>query len=107
MVVWRFSGGESDDNGVDPSASGNTPNLDDDRLLAADARLNVHSAHYDSTDAGFTTECDWERCTGAHAGATYRMRWPHSPAGNCGTQCSTNPSSTSTCSAWAASSSPR
>jgi len=57
----------------------------DHRALAEDARLGGRCHHYDSADAKFTTEYDWEHCVGMHVGETYEVHWPHSIAGACGT----------------------
>jgi len=55
------------------------------RRLAADARKGFSCHHYDSNDAKFTTEYDWQHCVGMHVGETYEVHWPHSAAGACGT----------------------
>ena len=59
------------------------------RKLAAagdPVRLGGRCHHYDASDAKFTTEYDWQYCTGMVVGETYEVHWPHSAAGACGTQ---------------------
>jgi len=79
-VHWHLgaehrSEGQYDENGTGPSS----------RRLAAAPRQGHRCMHYNSGDARFTTEYNWQHCLGMKVGETYEVHWPHSKAGACGT----------------------
>jgi len=84
-VHWHLgaehrSEGQFDENGSGPP--------DHHRALAggADVRLGLQCHYYDEEDSIYTTPYEWEYCKGMEVGQTYEIHWPHSAAGDCGTE---------------------
>jgi len=89
-VHWHLgtehrSAGQYDEDGTGPHAY-EYADLHDRRKLAGDARQGMLCHHYDDTDTKFTTPYEWEYCVDMEVGQTYEIHWPHSAAGDCGTQ---------------------
>jgi hypothetical protein len=55
------------------------------RILSG-GRQGFRCKHYDVHDANFTTDYDWQHCMDMFVGETYKVHWPHSALGDCGTQ---------------------
>jgi len=75
----HLSEGEFDDHGSGPT------DIHHRRKLAGIVRKGAQCHHYDSHEAKFTTEYDWQHCKDMEVGQTYEVHWPHSKAGACGT----------------------
>jgi hypothetical protein len=80
-VHWHLgaehrSAGEFDEDGHGPG----------DHRRAGEARLGHRCHKYDAEDPKFTTPYEWKHCKDMHVGETYEVHWPHSAAGDCGTQ---------------------